>query len=108
MLERREVRPVGRCARVERVQRAEVGSTRRTCRVVTSSFVPSCDSLPATRVESPSSHVQRVNAALQDNSHSHNSRARMHDACHVVNSRDSEGDRADEGETTVDLGEQRC
>ena len=95
LLERREGRPVGRCARVERVQRAEVGSTSRTCRVVTSSFVPSCDSLPTTRVKSPSS--QRVNAALHDSSHTHKSRARMHDACHVVNSRNSEGDRSGRG-----------
>ena len=75
-----------------------MGSTRRTCRVATSRLVSSCDSLPATHVESPSSRVQRVNAALHDNSHSHNSRARMHGACHVVNSRNSEGDRAGRGD----------
>ena len=56
-----EVRSVGRSARVERVQRAEAGFKRSSCRA-SSSVDSSCDSLSATRVESPSSRVQRVNA----------------------------------------------
>ena len=56
-----EVRSVGRSVRVEGVQRAESGFKNSSCRA-SSSVV--CDSLSATRVESPSSRVQRVNAAL--------------------------------------------
>ena len=52
-----EVRSVGRSVRVERVQRAEAGFKNSSCRA-SSSVV--CDSLSATRVESPSSRVQRV------------------------------------------------
>ena len=58
-----EVRSVGRSARVERGQRAEAGFKSSSCRA-SSSVDSSCDSLSATRVESPSSRVQRVNAAL--------------------------------------------
>ena len=47
-----EVRSVGRSARVERVQRAEAGFKRSSCRA-SSSVDSSCDSLIATRVESP-------------------------------------------------------
>ena len=47
--------------------RAEAGFNRRTGRVVAPSFVSSCDSLSATRVESPSSRVQRVDAARHEN-----------------------------------------
>ena len=61
--------------------------------------------LSATRVESPSSRVQHVNASVLENSHSHNSSARMHDnssarslhglhvARSVQNSLNSLGDR---------------
>ena len=73
-----EVRSVRRSARVERVQRAEAGFKSSSCRA-SSSVHSSCDSLSATRVESPSSRVQRVNAALLEISHSHNSPARMHE-----------------------------
>ena len=58
-----EVRSLGRSARVERVQRAKAGFKSSSCRA-SSSVDSSCDSLSATRVESPSSRVQRVNAAL--------------------------------------------
>ena len=57
-----EVRSVGRPARVERVQRAETGFKSSSCRA-SSSVDSACDSLFATRVESPSSRVQRVDAA---------------------------------------------
>ena len=98
-----EVRSVGWSARVERVQRAEAGFKRSSCRA-SPSVDSSCESLSATRVESPSSRVQRVNAAVHENSHSHNSHARMHenslarsmhglhDARFVWNSHNSVGD----------------
>ena len=70
-----EVHSVGRSARVERVQRAEAGFKRSSCRA-SSGVDSSCDSLSATRVESPSSRVQRVDVALHENSHLHNSHAR--------------------------------
>ena len=73
-----EVRSVGRSVHVEGVQRAEAGFKNSSCRA-SSSVDSSCDSLSATRVESPSSRVQRVNAAMLENSYSHNSLARMHD-----------------------------
>ena len=73
-----EVRSVGRSARVERVQRTEAGFKRSSCRA-SSGVDSSCDSLSATRVESPSSRAQRVNVALHENSHLHNSHARMHE-----------------------------
>ena len=56
-----EVRSVGRSVPVERVQRAEAGFKNSSCGA-SSSVV--CDSLSATRVESPSSRVQRVNACM--------------------------------------------
>ena len=73
-----EVRSVGRSARVERVQRAEAGFKRSSCKA-SPRVDSSCDSLCATRVESPSSRVQRVNAALLEDSRSRNSHARMHE-----------------------------
>ena len=112
-----EVRSVGgRSVRVEGVQRAEAGFKRSSCRA-SSGVDSSCDSLSATRVESPSSRVQRVNAALLENSHSHNSPARMHDnssarslqglhvARSVQNSLNSVGDRGVRGRGVCVPGE---
>ena len=75
------------------------------------------DSLSATRVESPSSRVQRFNAALHENSHSLYSHARMHenslarslrglhDARFVLNSHNSVGDWAVRGRGVCVPGE---
>ena len=80
------------------VQRAEAGSR---------SFVPrGCDSLVAVRVESPSSLVQRVFDALDDNAHAHNSHPQnsparslhgLHDAFYAENSQNSVGGEAARG-----------
>ena len=110
-----EVRSVGRSARVERVQRAEAVFKRSSCRA-SSGVDSSCDSLSATRVESPSSRVQRVNVALHENSQLHNSHARMHenslarslhclhDARFLLNSHNSVGDWAVRGRGVCVLG----